>query len=293
MIVLFVGVFSFTSTSIWQADAFEELGCDVVRYDYRQRAIDLGSLVDRDAELKSLCKNTLPDIMIFAKCNKMSIDVVKECNKYTTTVLWYMDNKNNLDNEVVSKMKECDYVFCSRWDGINEALKWNPNVYRLQGGYNPKVHRPFERLKTRDVVFIGEARNERVIYQSQVGFEIINNVYNEEHSKIVSETKINLSFSEGDGISNRIYKLMASKGFVLTQPWYRMEDDFKIGQHLDIFMSPQELKEKIIYYLLHETLRNKIADQGYACVKRYDNLNFAKVILDKIVKGKIKYETIQ
>ena len=287
MLILHVAVFSGVSTNVWQADAFENLGHEVIRYDYRKHAVDLDGKLsncnkNRDKHLIALCKEICPVLILFSKCNQMDISVVKECNEIGTTVLWYMDYCADLNRELKKKMKIVDYVFCSRWDGINEAVKHNENVYRLQGGYNPIVHRPFATDKLRDVTFIGTLTKNRLYYKKHIDFEVINGVYNEDHSRIVSSSKINLSFSEGDGISNRIYKLMAAKGFVLTQPWYKMEEDFIIGEHLDVFNSPQELRKKIDYYLKNEKHREVIAANGYMKVQEFDNVNYAQKILEII-----------
>ena len=82
-----------------------------------------------------------------------------------------MDFNWNIDAELVAKFKECNHVFCSRWDGIDTAKQYNSSVYRLQGGYNPKVHYPIDVPKVRDVAFIGERRADRVSYQKETGFE--------------------------------------------------------------------------------------------------------------------------
>jgi spore maturation protein CgeB len=102
------------------------------------------------------------------------------------------------------------------------------------------------------------------------------------HSIVVSETKINLSFTEGTGVSNRLYKLLAAKGFVLTMPFDTMHQDFTPGKDFDIFNTPSELKQKIKYYLKNENEREIIALHGYKTVQKYDHVNYAKFILKKI-----------
>ena len=284
MKVMMVAVFSDMSTNTWQAKGFENLGFDVVRYNYRVRANKIGRK-NRDNEIISVCKDERPDMILFSKCNLVNIKVVRECNKICKTVLWYMDFMPRIDAELKQKMEECNYVFCSRYDGVNEALKLNKNVYRLQGGYDPDEYFPMDLPKRYDSVFIGNIdRRGRRDYVGNVDFDVITGVYGRDHSKIVSESKINLSFSEGDGISNRIYKLLASKGFVLTQPWHKMEEDWEVGKDFDIFNSPSELKEKIIYYLNNSSERNYIAECGYIKVQNYDNNNYARRISDIVLK---------
>ena len=286
MKLLHVAVFTPNSTNVWQAKGFENQGVNVIRYDYRERLKVRGSVEDRDCELIALCYEEMPDIILFSKCNNMSVRVVEECNKIGKTVLWYMDWRGNINQELIEKMKACEHVFCSRWDGINEAVKHNSSVHRLQGGFDPDIHHPFDVSKTRDVVFIGEVRADRGKYINHAGIEVVTGVYGEAHSRVVSEAKINISFTEGDGVSNRLYKLLAAKGFVLTQPWYRMQDDFTIGNDFDTFESVGELKEKIAYYLKNDVEREHVAQHGFETVSKYDHNNYARKILE-VVKCKI------
>lgn len=281
MKILHVAVFIFRSTNVWQAAGFESLGHTVIRYDYRALVKTYG-MSRRDDHLITVCRKERPDIILFSKCNLMDVRVVKECNKVGTTVLWYVDDSDprNWNAELIDKMKQCDYVFCSVKERVEAARKYCKNSYRLQGGYDPSVHYPMSLPKKRDVTFIGTLRPEKRIFMCGWNFDIVTGVYNEDHSRIVSETKVNLSFTHGGGTSNRLYKLLAAKGFVLTQPWDGMEEDFEVGRDFAVFTSPKDLKEKIVYYLTHEDEREQIAEHGYETVKKYDNINYARRILE-------------
>ena len=288
MKILYVAVFTAVSTNVWQACAFEKLGHEVIRYDYRQRARDLdGSLgkvnPKRDGELIKLCKTKKPDVVLYSKCNWLDVYVIKEHNKLgAVTVLWYMDNYNNINGELIEKIKECNYIFCATLSGFETAKKYNRPAFMLQGGYDKEMHYPMNLPKTRDVVFIGGLYPYRQVFKNKANFDVLSDIYNEEHSRAVSSTKINLNFTEGDGASNRIHKIMAAGGFLLTMPWKKMEEDFKVGVELDVFSTPEELQNKIDYYLKHEVERETIAKNGLQAVKRFDDLNYANKIIEAI-----------
>jgi spore maturation protein CgeB len=267
---------------VWQADAFDELGHHIYRYDYRQRAFMLKSTDSRDDELINLCKTIKPDVILFSKCNKMDVRVVTECGKIGTTALWYMDPKGNIDKELILKIKASNYVFTSRWDCIREGKRHNNNVYYVHEGYDPKTNYPMDVPKIRDVSFIGNLRDGRFKYHEVIKFDVISNAYREEHALTVSETKINLNLTEGDGTSDRTYKVLAAGGFLLTLPWERMEESFTNGSDLVVFSNIFDLKEKIKYYLHNEVERETIAKTGYQTVKKYDNKNYARTILEVI-----------
>ncbi|GAG63850.1 unnamed protein product, partial [marine sediment metagenome] len=283
--ILHVAVFRSRSTNVWQAAGFESLGHTVIRYDYRALGRKYGR-VRRDDHLIAVCRKERPDIILFSKCNLMDVRVVKECNKVGTTVLWYMDDPKpscpNWDVELINKMKHCSYVFCSVKKCVEDAKEYCENTYRLQGGFDSAVHYPMSFPKKRNVTFIGTLRPEKRVFLEGWNFDTVIDVYGKDHSRIVSETRINLSFTHGGGTSNRLYKLLAAKGFVLTQPWEGMGEDFESGRDFVVFFTPQDLERKIRYYLAHQAERERIAAHGYETVKKYDNINYAKKILEAI-----------
>ena len=129
--------------------------------------------------------------------------------------------------------------------------------------------------------FIGNLRNKRVDYHKNIPFKVISDAYAEKHSLAVSQTKINLNFTEG-GTSDRTYKVLASRGFLLTEPWRVMENDFTVGEDLDIFTNVNELKEKIDYYLNNEIEMDRIRTNGYGKVQKFSRIMWAKKIIEKI-----------
>ena len=284
-----IAVFTPTSTNCSQADGFERNGCQVVRYDYRQRAKQIGDK-NRDQEIINICTNERPDIVFFSKCNEVATHVVCSCNFYSVTVLWYMDPLNiNFSQELKEKIACSSYAFCALTEPYKEAQKWvsypENHVFFLQEGFDEKVNYPILTPYINDVAFIGALRNERQKYYDALKFKVYNNAYNEIHSEVVSQTKINLNFTEG-GTSDRTYKILASRGFLLTQPWPEMEKDFIVKKDLDIFTSIDELKIQIDYYLNHEEERVNIANQGYQTVQKFNRTNFAKAILDRVRSAK-------
>ena len=282
MKVLFVAVFNYNSTNVSQADGFRKSECEVIEFNYREVALNVGNH-KRDKQLVELCKNEKPDVVVFSKCNEIDSWVVGECNKISKTVLWYMDPiNNNLNSSLIEKIKLCNFTFCAIWDSYLAAKKiGGDKVFFLQEGYDQTSNYPIDLPYKHDVSFIGALRNKRFEYHNAIGFPVIENAYGEEHSKAVSQTKINLNFTEG-GTSDRTYKILASRGFLLTEPWVSMDNDFTVGQDFNIFTNVDELKNKITYYLEHEDERLRIAEHGYQTVQKFDRINWAKKIINKI-----------
>ena len=57
-------------------------------------------------------------------------------------------------------------------------------------------------------------------------------------------------------------------------------DFFKEGEEIDCFSTPDELKEKIHYYLVRDELRKKMAEKAFQKVQSYTYLERAKKILE-------------
>lgn len=91
-----------------------------------------------------------------------------------------------------------------------------------------------------------------------------------EAPQIFNQSKINLNFtlkSIQTGLPLRIFDIMGSGGFVLTNYQTEIPEYFTPGVHLDTFASDDELLSKVEYYLEHEKERAEIARNGYEEVK--------------------------
>jgi len=282
MKIIFVAVFNYNSTNVSQADGFRKNGCEVIEFNYREIATRVGDF-ERDKQLVVLCEKEKPDAVVFSKCNEIYSWVVDECNKYSKTVLWYMDPLNsNFNDALKEKINKCTLTFCSLLEPLRAAQAiGGERVHFLHERYDHTSNYPLDLPYKYDYSFIGNPRNERKRYVDALNIPLIQNAYGKEHSEVVSQTKINLNFTEG-GTSDRTYKVLASKGFLLTEPWENMEADFKIGEDLDIFRSIEELRQKIDYYLKNENRRLKIAEHGYQTVQKFDRINWAKKIIEKL-----------
>lgn len=89
---------------------------------------------------------------------------------------------------------------------------------------------------------------------------------------IFHESKINLNTTSKpirSGLPLRIWDILGSGGFVLSNYQEEIPLSLTIGQHLDIYSSMEELVDKCSYYLSHERERQEIAENGYEEVKAH------------------------
>lgn len=283
-----VAVFSDTSTNNSQAKAFEALGHTVIRYNYRVRAKKLGA-GKRDHEIIGICKTEKPDLVFFSKCNTVNIKVVHECNKISETCFWYMDPLNaNWNSEAKEKVKHASFSCFDKNNVFKQAKKINKKSYLVREGFDSFKDLPRQLEQNIDVSFIGNLKGVRKKAHSLINFHVFTDAYGEKHSEIVSKSKINLNFCSNRGASDRIYKVLAAGGFLLSDDWDGREELFQDREHLVIFSNLEDLEEKIKFYLDNSFERKRIAQNGYIKVQEYSRINFAKQIID--LHKKVKNE---
>jgi len=163
-----------------------------------------------------------------------------------------------------------------------------------------------------DITFIGNigTKNNRKEYIDALkakGFNIDTFGIHSEHgfvdeseeTNIFRKSKINLNFSGiqysrnsvlRENISDRIrevkgrpFLIASGGGFVLSEYFPGIETLFEIGKEIDVFYNADDLIEKATFYLNNESMRARIAYNGFLRVKRdYSSDIAAKRIWDEI-----------
>jgi len=288
MKILVVGVFNENSTNNGIANGFENAGHEVIRFDYREKIKTHGlEPTNQQIIIFSQCVEHYPNLIFFCKCNGIDHRVLPACGEMGKgkTFLWYMDPLNgNFNLDLLAKAKVADYVGVAKWEVYEEMQRFNDNTHFLIEGFDSNWDYPIETKKKYDVSFIGNSYGDRVEWLDYVKATILSNKYNTKHSEAVGESRINLNFTGGGGPSDRVYKILAAGGFLLSQEYPHCE---KYGLIPDkdfvTFSDKKEMVEKIAYYLAHRDLREKIASQGLKTVQKFSRDNLAKQIID-IVK---------
>ena len=282
MRILFIGVFDTDrkSTNTSQLLAFKSLGHDVVGYNYKEKAIKVGEK-ERDRHLCETAKEYKFDLVIFSKCNFLSEDVFNTINKMTKTCLWFMDPLVSYDQIMRKRTGLVDYVCCDKENVLEEALKINKNSFHVCEGFDQEVDKPHNTKKEYDVSFIGNIYGTRADIVNNIDFDIkiINNAYGSTHAKEVSKSRININLCTNEGASDRVYKVMAAGGFLLSNDWKNREKYFTDGKECVIFSDIGDLNKKIEYYLKNPELRKEIASNGFNKVQRFNRNNWAENIL--------------
>jgi len=289
MKILFIGVFDTEgrSTNLSQLMAFKKIGHEVAGYNYRQKAALIGN-ENRDKDLISVVKDRDFDLVVYSKCNVVSLETFKEINKLTKTCLWFMDPLVTYDQEMRDKTALVDYFCCDKENVLKEASRINKNSFHVCEGFDHIVDKPHDLDKCYDISFIGNAYGNRadILGKLNKPVKVISNAFGNKHSIEVSKSKINLNFCTANGASDRVYKILAAKGFLLTDDWTNREQNFIDGKHCVIFNDVEDLNKKIDYYLKNPKEAELIASNGYEVVQKFNRLNWARQIVE--LYGRIK-----
>lgn len=92
--------------------------------------------------------------------------------------------------------------------------------------------------------------------------------------KIFKLSKINLNITHRtiqSGIPLRVFDIMGAGGFVLTNYQPEITEYFTEGEDLAIYYSPEDMLEKVKYYLSNEEERREIAARGCKMVRERHN----------------------
>ena len=69
----------------------------------------------------------------------------------------------------------------------------------------------------------------------------------------------------------------------MSLPWQGMETMFTPGKDFVAFNTPEELKEKIIYYLTHPKKADEIREQGYKTIQNSHPNKWAQNLINTIL----------
>jgi spore maturation protein CgeB len=115
-----------------------------------------------------------------------------------------------------------------------------------------------------------------------------NYIDNDELYKYYSGAKVVLNDHREDMryfgfVSNRIYDVTASGGFVLTD--YLPEIEKAYGDSIATYKSEQEFKEKLEYYLSHDSERQNMAKRAREITLKYFTNDVAAKRFDEVLKN--------
>ena len=199
-----------------------------------------------------------------------------------------LDDKDNfigtLEATGHTGMIDIASAFSLNWTNREEALSHyeaaGARILYLPIGANPQVYKPLETPHDIDVSFVGQCYGQRVEIIDELmnrGIEVATfgkgwpsgEIPLEETIRVYSRSRINLGFAtvadshESFSLKERDLDVPMSGGLYFTQYHRELGDVYEIGREIVCYHSPEDLAEKIKFYLSHPDKAEEVRLAGH------------------------------
>lgn len=187
--------------------------------------------------------------------------------------------------------RKFDHVFCAQKRGAEEFTRDGVPAIWLPHAVHTEAYFPQPSIKKYDVCFVGHVNSQnRVDALDRLFREFPNFWYGqrlfEEAAEKFCQSKIVFNISISDDINMRIFEVLATSSFLLTNELPTLGELFQDGVHLATYKNEQEMVDKARYYLEHDEERERIAEAGYQeVVSKHTHLHRAKTVLNHCLPG--------
>lgn len=183
-------------------------------------------------------------------------------------VYWASDTHLGLDYRV-KKAAEFDHVFVAQKEAVDQFAERGIKAEWLPHAVEPTAYPRRTMIKKYDVGFVGNINSQnRIEFLDRMFKEFPDFFYGrrlfEEAAEIYALSKVVLNPAINNDLNMRVFEVLGSGGFLLTQDVPGLHDLFQEGVHLVSYKTTDEAVEKAKYYLAHDEEREKIAAQGHA-----------------------------
>jgi glycosyltransferase involved in cell wall biosynthesis len=200
----------------------------------------------------------------------------------------YVVSDAHIDNGYrYKKAREFDYVFFNQvrfMQEYNPALALqNQKVSWLPHAFEPQAYPNITTIKKYDVCFVGHIQADQPNYNGISRVMALDRLFKEfpefyfgsrhpaypgknmfeDAARRFSESKIVFNISIKDDINMRVFEVMGTGSFLLTNWLPTLGELFEDGKDLVTYKTYDEMVEKARYYIDHEEEREKIAQNGY------------------------------
>jgi hypothetical protein len=184
---------------------------------------------------------------------------------------WAIDTHVSFDR-CLRKARHFDLVFAAQRDGA-EALRRGgiASASWLPLACDPEIHRKHEVDKQYDIAFVGNVfpgpRAELLnLVRRKCRSAFVGQCYFDDMARTYSASRTVFNRSIKNDVNMRVFEGVACGSLLLTNDLANngQAELFRDGVHLATYRDPDELLDKLAYYLRREVLREKIAAAGAA-----------------------------
>ena len=234
---------------------------------------------EMNLELLKTVKSEKLDLVIFCKTDTVNYNLILEMNKYASTWYYFMDPMDQAVHiNAGAYAKNCNWSSATFSDVANYFTHCGAKAYWFTQGVDTCVFYPKTLPKKYDVVFVGEKTKLREHYSNilvSAGIKVEcfgegwknSPVYYDQLATLYNQSKIALNFCrEGNGFSLRVFQVLGSGCFLLSDYCADLEHFFKKTEHLEWYCNDDELVSLTKHYLQEDALREQIAKAGCSMV---------------------------
>lgn len=253
-------------------------------------------------KLEDLTTRNKFDLVFVMAENYLSAETIRQVQKRSggRTRFAYHSHDNVFSpgilkpNDFNEALKAYDFLFTTKSQNVKRYVALGQvNAFYIPSAYEPTCHRPVppaESALPRDypVSFVGTFDGSRLReleasgwarthvwgdgWKRWAGFAehadhiVPHAIYYLEFADVISRSHISLGLLRAeaeDRHTQRTFEIPACGGFQLAPRNEEIQTYFEEGKEIALFGTPEELKEKVDYYLTHETERKKIARAGH------------------------------
>jgi len=276
------------------------LGHEVTLFDFMAEFKRLGK-TEMNSNLLALAQTMRPDLAMFSLyTDQIDPETVKQMTNYTRTLCFFHDDTWRVE---FSQFWAKHFDFFTTPDVYGErkySAMGLPNAIYFPFGCNEQLYRKTGAAKKYDVSFVGAWHPYRewlIKRLRKAGYAVKAAGYrwpggivsHEEMVTLFNESRINLNMSNSTswdaryllssprGLINRVrspksveqlkarhFEINGCGGFQLSYYVEGLERNYGIGTEIAVYLDPDDMLQKVSLYLADETLRENIAEAGYA-----------------------------
>ena len=187
------------------------------------------------------------------------------------SAFWAIDTHLDFDR-CREKAPGFDVVFAAQRDGVDllrgigvSSASWLPLAC------DPEIHRKHELAKQYDVAFVGNIfpgpRGDLLaLIQRRYPNSFVGQCYFDDMARTYSAARIAFNRSIRNDVNMRVFEAVACGSLLLTNDLgdNGLGELFRDGVHLATYREPEDLLDKLAFYLEREALRERIAAAGRA-----------------------------
>ena len=169
------------------------------------------------------------------------------------------------------KAPRFDVVFAAQRDGVDLLHQIGVTASWLPLACDPEIHRKHDRPKQYDVAFVGNVfsgprADLLTLIQRRYRSSFVGNRYFDEMAQTYSAACIAFNRSIRNDVNMRVFEAVACGSLLMTNDLgdNGLAELFRDGVHLATYREPQDLLDKLAFYLDRESTRERIAAAGRA-----------------------------